>query len=421
MKHILIIQNYNANKGDSSVLYAMVASLREMSGALSVRVTSYLPEKARKDYGIESAEWLVSYARIKTAPRLIAKMYYAARELLWVAYSGLWLACYRLGLRLPLPSSKRRTIQFYLDSDVVVLPGGHFFTTLNGLAQNFSHLYGLWFAVCLGKATMIYAQTIGPFFGIRGLLTRVLTRLILPKVDVITIREKSSLASCRHLTRARLTAECVFALTTDTTLAGSIPQLITLRQSGRPLVGITIHHLYFRRFFSHSQYVSLMSDILGRIATEYDSNILIIPMEESCHGGGDRPLALEIRARCSRPESVHVLADDHDPLSTAAVIASTDVFVGTKTHSIVYGLKAGVPTISISYQEKSNEFMRLFDVAHNAINLSDLNAGEFMKIFDRLMHNLADTRHRQQERLAQVRAMAMENNRLLLGLAGIGA
>lgn len=150
-------------------------------------------------------------------------------------------------------------------------------------------------------------------------------------------------------------------------------------------------------------------------------HILIIPMEESCHGGGDRPLALEIRARRRQPESVHVLADDYDPLSTAAVIASTDVFVGTKTHSIVYGLKAGVPTISISYQEKSNEFMRLFDVAHNAINLSDLNAVEFMKIFDRLMHNLADTRRRQQERLAQLRAKAMENNRLLLGLAGIGA
>jgi len=93
-----------------------------------------------------------------------------------------------------------------------------------------------------------------------------------------------------------------------------------------------------------------------------------------------------------------------------------DVFIGTKTHSIVYGLKSGVPTISISYHEKSNDFMQMFGVRNHAINLKDLNVDDFMVIFRDVVADRQGVRARQQTALQKVRAAALENNRLLVSL-----
>ena len=326
------------------------------------------------------------------------------------------MSCRYFRLRLPVPAFKKQTIDLYEHADVVVLPGGHFFTNLNSVIMNFSHFYAMLIAFAMRKRTMIYAQTVGPFFGIWQWPVRLMTTFVLRNVDVVTLREKGGLRYCRGVRKLQQTAEIVFAASTNEPLPQFVGELKQACSDEHQLVGFTIHHLYYKHFFNREQYRDIMAEIFRRIVDKYHATILIVPMEEAVHGGGDRPLAGEMIVQSGREGDIFVLEDELSPLVTASVIAATDLFIGTKTHSIVYGLKEGVPTISISYQDKSNQFMEMFGVRENAIDMKDLDADAFMVIFDRVFNSLALYRHKQEQALRHVKSLAENNNKLLLDL-----
>jgi colanic acid/amylovoran biosynthesis protein len=415
MHRILIAQNYNPNKGDASVVHAMKQSLLDASPGLDICLTSYDPQQAERDYELPAAETLISLRRMKLAPSRIAFLGHAIREACWVLYSILVLLAARCRCRIWIPSSRRSTVAFYLKCDLVVLPGGHFFTNLNSFPCLASHFWALLFAVLLKKKTMVYAQTIGPFFGRLALLSRLLTRFLLKRVDLVTVREQDSLRHCRGIPHVFLTSEAVFAMQSPPDVSG-LDDLRVLKRKARLLVGATIHHLYYRHFFSRSVYVDKMARIFDGIIAEHDADVLLVPMEDGVHGGGDRPLALQIQDAMAKPERFHLLAGEHDPVTTAAAIGSTDVFLGTKTHSIVYALKAGIPTVTIAYQQKSNEFMEVFGVRENAIDLCDLDVERVLSIVRTVVERRLSLRNVQMDHLRIVRQEALKNNDLLLSL-----
>lgn len=416
MKKLLIIQNYNANKGDASVVLTMKKSLLEQYDDIDISLTSYNPDQAEEYYGVTAAEWIINFKNMKLASSRIDKILFMFKEFFWIIYSLIWILFFKINIKLPLPSFKNKTIELYLNSDVVVLPGGHFFTNLNGFPVNFSHAYGLLYAKWLGKKTMIYAQTIGPFFGKFGNLTKRMTDYVLRHTDIISVREEDSLKYCKNYDNVELTAETVFALPTDKDMAINLPDLQELRKSSKTIVGVTIHHIYYKHFFTRKEYIGLMATLFDEIIKEFNCNILIIPMEADYHGGGDRPIASEMIALCNQKENIYILKGDHDPLITSSVIANMDILVGTKTHSIVYGLKSNIPTISISYQQKSNEFMKMFNVLENAIDLKRLNKSDFMEIFKKVIENRSIYEAIEKKAYVIVKNKALYNNVLLYSL-----
>jgi len=416
MKRLLIIQSYNANKGNASVIHAMKETLLSQYPDVNVSLTAYDVEKAEREYEIRCAEWLLDLRAIKLARSKLKKIGYMLREGFWIVYSLVWVAFYRLGIRLYVPRFRRKTVKLYCESGVVTLPGGHLLTTLNSFITNVAHFHGLLLALALGKRCMIYAETIGPFHGKWGIATRLMARFLLKHVDIVAVRDNNSLEYCRGLSNVHVTAECVFGLETNPALANSLHDLDCIAGNGRLSVGVAIHHMYYRQFFSRERYIELMAGIFDRIIEEFGAEILIVPMEDAYHKGGDRPIAKEMIAQARQAKHIRVLDGDHDCLVTCAVLAKMDVFVGTKTHSIVYGLKSGVPTISISYHEKSNDFMQMFGMRDHAINLKDLSVEGFIAIFRTVAANRKEVKRSQAEALQGVRNAALENNRLLMSL-----
>ncbi len=418
MKSILIIQNYNANKGDSSVVVAMLSSLRTMpeSKDISFATTSYDPKKAMEEYGVDAADFAFNLREMKLRKGLPRAGSFIC-EGLWVIYGFIWAVCRRFwNISLPVPFFKKKTMQLYEEADVVVLPGGHFLTNFNGLGMNFSHFFAMMIAFAMGKPTMIYAQTIGPFFGKFKIPVRAMTNFIVQHVDVITLREKGGLQYCKNARNVQLTAEAVFALGTDKSLIKNIKEFDLIGNKKRMLVGVTIHHIYYKHYFSKEKYIAIMSDIMNQIVQQFNALIVIIPMEEAVHNGGDRPLAQEMIEKSGQADNIYILKEELASHQTAAVIAHTDMFIGTKTHSIVYGLKGVVPTISISYQDKSNQFMKMFGVYENAIDMKDLEVDAFMKIFGRVYNSMDLYRTKQADALPKVKQIAERNNEILLGL-----
>ncbi len=411
-KQVLIVQNYNINKGDTSVVFAMRNSIKKMYPDLDIALTSYSPDKAEKEYELCSAEWLIDYSRIKRAQGLM-KAIVAFKELFCLFLSFIWVIGYKENKsKRFIPKCKKKTIGLYEKADVIVLPGGHFFTSLNRFPVVLSHYYALWFANKMGKKTMIYAQTIGPYNGKWAKVVKKLTDKAIRFCDVISVREEDSL-KYNFNNKMVLTAESVFAKESPVL----VKDAQEYKQDNKTIVGITIHHIYFAQFFTRDEYVELMGSVLNQIVETHNCQILFIPMENYRSGNpGDRIMIKDIANRISKKDAVDIVDEDLTSSETESLIATTDIFIGTKTHSIVYGLKNSIPTLSIAYQEKSNQFMKSFDVLENSIDLEKFNVSDFMNIFNRLIDTPEKYADKQRNALSKIVAKANENNTLLYNL-----
>ncbi len=412
-KNVLFVQSYNPNKGNSSVITATQYALKDDD--VNIEITAAVPETACKQFHVDCYDWLVSYKKIVLQKSKINKAIALMKEGLWVVYLFLWIIFYKLGIRLYVPKRKRKTIGAYERADAVVFPGGHSFTSMNGLGRVFSHCMGLYFGKILGKKTMVYAHTIGPFKGRFGKVIKWMSMYVLRRTDLVTIREKDSLKYCKGC-NVKLTAETVFSLPTDKDAAKEVVELQKLKERGKTIVGLTIHHIYYKYFFSKEEYVNKMVDIINMMSAKYDCDVLLIPMESHTGNYNDVDLAMELKEQLTSPERFVILQSDYEPIVTSSIIGNVDLFVGTKTHSIVYGLKSGVPTLSISYQQKANEFMEMFGVLEDAIDLEKLNINDFEEIFKRMLGNLDDIRNRQEKMYAIIQEKSLENKELLLEL-----
>lgn len=412
-KNILIVQNFNPNKGNSSVITATMHVLKDYN--VNIEITSAVPEKGRKQYNVNCYEWLVSYKDIIYQKSKFKKIIALIKEMLWVIYLFIWIGFYKIGATLPVPRRKKETIKAYMRADVVVFPGGHSFTTMNGLGQVFSHCIGFHFGNILKKKTMVYAHTIGPFKGRFSSIIKWMSMYVLKRTTLVTIREKDSMKFCKDM-NAKLTAETVFSLPTDFALAENNTELKELRSKEKNIVGLTIHHIYYKYFFTKEEYMKIMTDIINLIIDKYDCNVLLIPMESKTGNYNDRDMAYEMKGMLNQKERFCIIENDYESNVTAAIIGSTDLFIGTKTHSIVYGLKSEVPTLSIAYQQKANEFMDMYGVIENSINLKSLNTEDFEKIFSRMLNNIKNVRDTQHKHNNIIINKSLENRDMLIKL-----
>ena len=115
-------------------------------------------------------------------------------------------------------------------------------------------------------------------------------------------------------------------------------------------------------------------------------------------------------------ENISMVTDDLTPMDTANIISLCDIFIGTKTHSIVYGLKTFTPTLCISYQEKSTEFMKIFDMEQFSINMELLNVDDVMRIFDKIYSGRKKIKQYMQDLYPEIADKAEANNIILNNL-----
>lgn len=100
-KNILLIQCYNANKGDNSVAQTMIDAFRE--DGYEVVVTAFDVDKAEKEYNVQTGEYLFSVWKARQASSTFLMIYELLKEVIWFFYSIFILFFYKCGIKLPLP------------------------------------------------------------------------------------------------------------------------------------------------------------------------------------------------------------------------------------------------------------------------------------------------------------------------------
>lgn len=282
-----------------------------------------------------------------------------------------------------LPNSQVKTAQEILSSDLVVsAPGGYVHDT--NLAYHVA-LFHLLIAV-RGKGRVVLApQSYGPM---RSRLGRFLVKYVFNKADIICARESYSLDFLREVgvDSTLIVASGDSAFWNDNVSSGFSTQFfrdLGLKEK-EEFVGMTVVDWNFPAEISPQitkrQYIQAIRYLICELYerrglrtvffNQVQDDLVIIP---------DIVLGLE--------KMVLVDYTDREPEILRELISYSKVFVGTRFHSCIFALMAGVPTNAIAYLPKTEYILRDLGFVDRHMNINKIDQENLLR---RVLSDLDD-------------------------------
>jgi polysaccharide pyruvyl transferase CsaB len=293
------------NVGDEAVLEAIVLGLRRQDPAIEITVLS-------------------------AAPRLTAE-FYAVRS----------LPRFR-------PLALLRALRH---TDALLSGGGTLFQDVTSTKSLWYYLAVVALAKLLGKKVMVFAQGFGP---VKKPLNRLLARIVLNRVDLITLRDTDSLAELEKCGIKRpprsVTADPTALLPLRSLADGRRVLALEGVLLERPLVGVAI------RSVPHAPEVEehlfhILADNLDHLIVNHGLQpvFLLFQCPEDMQQANKVIELMECRShtvfRICRPDEM------------LSLFPSFSLVIGMRLHALIFAALNAVPMIGLSYDPKVKSFL----------------------------------------------------------------
>lgn len=294
------------NLGDEAVLFSILKTLRDLRIGLRIEVLSNTPEETAEIYKVTS--------------------------------SNRW----KLG-------DVYRALK---DSDLLISGGGSLLQDVTGIKSLLYYLGVIWLAQRLGKPVFFYAQGIGP---VKSWLGRLAMRLVVNKVNYITVRDESSRQDLEEMKinrpGIRVTADPVLGLEqkfVDEKIGRTILGEVGLDLSiERKLVGVSV-----REWQGLADYKRVVAEVCDKL-TRVGYQVVFLPM----HYPDDLKVSEEVVELMEQPAVV--LSQRYSVVEMASLIANMDLLIGMRLHALILAAVMHVPPVAVSYDPKIDRFMGL--------------------------------------------------------------
>ena len=358
---ILIINAYSAkNRGDAGIIVAMIALLRRLFPDCEIGVmSSYHQENAQfyKNYGANSipAVWQIKQSRSRVLRYL----------------DGL----FALGRAILNPTSASHDA--YRSADLVCSAGGgYLYSSRQGpLGIGFLNvLFHYWLGTIFKKTVIGFPQSVGP---IRYSPDKYLAKLVLSKVSHIFSRDDESSRTLNALKISNYSESADIAFDLNI-------QVGNQDFAGNPKVGITV--LDWR--FSDSEagvkelddYKFKIVEIIRKIIYDHPNcYIYLFPQVDVEGTDSDVQISKTITETVNSNRCIfYSLRDLERPEEIAGVYSRMDCFVGSRMHSTIFALAAGVPTIGLAYQPKTKGTFRKFNIEQFSFEIKSFKSEDVL-------------------------------------------
>ncbi|OHW62076.1 colanic acid biosynthesis protein [Andreesenia angusta] len=232
--------------------------------------------------------------------------------------------------------------------DLLISGGGSLLQDSTSKKSIIYYLAIMCIGIMLRKKVLIYSQGIGP---ISHSLNKKLTKHVLDRVDVITLRDGKSEQELRKLNvknpNIYVTADPVVALEPGDLSKGlEMLEKEGLKQNGRKLVGFAI-----RGKAKSDKFIADIAALSDKLVEELDLRVVFIPF----HHGEDIDILSEIEAKMKN-EAIF-LNKSYEIPELLGILGNMDLLVGERLHSIIFSAVMSVPMIALSYDPKIENFM----------------------------------------------------------------
>ncbi|HXH26426.1 MAG TPA: polysaccharide pyruvyl transferase family protein, partial [Candidatus Acidoferrum sp.] len=305
---------------------------------------------------------------------------------LWMMPTTLLWALVRrnLGWRLYLPAHLRAVADLYDQADLIVPVGGGYIRSREGLVNRFNIpllLHPLLLGYMLGKPTILYSQSVGPF---QNGFERRLVSFVLRRMNKVLLREDTSVALLASLGVTHNVARAV-----DAGFLLESQEHIDLRKrykiaADKLLVGVTVRS--WLKGAAQQQYEQAVASALDMLVETAHAHVIFIPQVTATKGDDDRVVSRRVYGLMRHAEAGTVVEDAPDHHQIKSMYDSLDLLLGTRFHSVIFSLTSYVPVLAIEYEHKTSGIMHDLKLGAWVIKIEDVTAPKLGKLLRKLVH-----------------------------------
>jgi colanic acid/amylovoran biosynthesis protein len=393
-KNIVISHVYSSdNKGDAALTSVLIQDVRRAFKGAKLTILQ-----------LESIQ---PGGHFEGVPEQPSFMYYVANKyhnpflkLLYALYMTsatlLWAACLRYtGKHLYLPPHLRKVADVYEQADLILPVGGGYIRGREGLAMRFNVpllLHPLLIGHLLGKPTVLYPQSVGPFV---NAFENKIVAWVLKRMTLVMLREDTSVDL---LARLGVTHNVVRAVDSGFLLRSA--QRLNIHKTyhipaNKLIVGVTVRS--WLTGMTQTSYERAVAEALDNIVEQFGVHILFIPQVTATKGDDDRVVSRRVHWYMGHPADATTLNTDLDHHRIKAIYDGLDALLGTRFHSVIFSLTSFVPVVAIEYEHKTSGIMHDLGLDKWVIKIEDVAAAPLIAALHELLQHKAQYRAYLQE------------------------
>lgn len=379
---IIVSHVYSSdNKGDAALVSVLLNDIKRHYKNADVTLLTF-EQISQPTY--EGAAQMNSfmYHALTRYNNKIVKLFYACYV---VIATLIWARLYRaFGKDTYLPSHLRRVARAYAEADLIIPVGGGYIRSGHSLASSinlFLLLHPLYFSTIIKKPTILYTQSVGPFY---RRIERKAVASILRKMNLVILREE---ISKKLLTELGVIDNVVRSVDSGFLLKSK--RSFGLREKlginkDTMLVGVTVRK-WLDKAQQHS-YETAIARSIDYLIDKYGATIVFIPqVTATFHNDDDREASKDVYGLLKNPEHAHVITNDIDHYDVKAMYDELDYIIGTRFHSVIFSLTSYVPAVAIEYEHKTSGIMLDLDLSEWVVKIEDSNPKMLEKKIDELI------------------------------------
>lgn len=382
-QHIIISHVYSSeNKGDAALTSVLIQDIKRTFKDARITILTLDSLHLGQFEGVPEKPSFMAYV-LNAYKNPLVKLAYA---LYMMSATLLWAALRRVvDMRALLPRHLRDIAAMYDQADLVVPVGGGYIRSRKGLKHCFNVpllLHPLLLGSLLGKTTVLYAQSVGPF---HNRFEERLVTFVLRRMSLVMLREDTSVAL---LGRLGVSNNVVRAIDSGFLLESR--QKVNLRKmyeipKSRLIIGVTVRAWLDDE--AQAVYEAAVAKALDTIIETHDVHVVFIPQVTAAKGDDDRLVSKRVRDRMNNVAHVTLIAETPDHHTIKSLYDNLDVLLGTRFHSVIFSLTSHVPVLAIEYEHKTSGIMRDLDLQHWVIKIEDVTAENLTEALHRLLHD----------------------------------
>ncbi|MCD6573705.1 MAG: polysaccharide pyruvyl transferase CsaB [Thermoplasmata archaeon] len=376
MRKIIISGWYGqSNTGDEAILSAIMINLQKVVGNVEFIVLSPNPQNVMKQYNVKA-------------------------------------------INLPLLGIKNliTTTKAIKNADLFILGGGGLlFDWYDKIIpwNIIKWLKPVYLAKLMRKPVMIYALGVGPIHTILG---KVITRIILNKVDLITVRD---LKSKKILDSIGINKPPVY-VTIDPAILLSPPNANYINEilsrenipKNRKLVGISVRPWPRMHSKSYKKLINVLARVADYIVSRLNAFVVFIPMQFAGENN-DNDIEREIFCNMCYKKYARILSNTYNPQELLGIIGRTDMVIGMRLHSLIFAAATNVPMIGLAYDPKVKGFLEMIDQEKYSINVDDVDYAMLVSKIDNVWNNKEEIKANLKSKMSYLIEDALFNTKLV--------
>jgi len=385
--NVLVINHFAPNKGDRAVL---IFILRELSryGVESITISArnrfpWVEKETLFDNSVKFVPWgwciTNSFNDTNNTHLQTITLRVKSRFFYKVSYPMVrYMVNKQLHIGFEWLLSNRKFWGALKEADFVISTGGHHVTTLLARDAVSGQLYDLALTLLAGKELALWSQSLGPF-EFSELKNWNFVRNVLLGTREIIIRDAQSKGELAKLDVPTddigQTYDSVFGLN-DAVTSYTVPS------QREAVVGIAVYRKS-RSKQEHSNYIQSLATVADHVI-ETGHTVRFFPMELKGFGVDDRALIREVVSYTKYSDQCEIKDEDMDTLKHISEVAKCRLFIGNKTHSVIFALTVGTPVLALAYHKKTEDFMEQYGLSEFCIPDSKLSADNLVSKFEKL-------------------------------------